>query len=102
MEQQKEAGTLGMWAFLITEVMFFGGMFLAYILFRSKYPVDFAMASSHLDWKLGAINTGVLICSSLTMALAVYYSQVGNRRLLITFLLLTMALGATFLVIKGF
>ncbi len=102
MEQQKEAGTLGMWAFLITEIMFFGGMFLAYILYRSKYPSDFAYASAHLNWKLGAVNTVVLIVSSLTMALAVYYSQVGNRKWLIICLLLTMALGATFLVVKGF
>ena len=102
MEQQKEAGTLGMWAFLITEIMFFGGMFLAYILYRSKYPSDFAYASAHLNWKLGAVNTVVLIVSSLTMALAVYYSQVGNRKWLIICLLLTMALGTTFLVVKGF
>ena len=102
MEQQKEAGTLGMWAFLITEIMFFGGMFLAYILYRSKYPEDFAYASAHLNWKLGAVNTVVLIVSSLTMALAVYYSQVGNRKWLIIRLLLTMALGTTFLVVKGF
>jgi cytochrome c oxidase subunit III len=102
MEQQKEAGTLGMWAFLITEVMFFGGMFLAYILYRANYPNDFAMASSHLNWKLGALNTAVLICSSLTMALAVYCSQIGNRRWLTIYLLLTMLLGATFLVVKGF
>jgi cytochrome c oxidase subunit 3 len=102
MEQQREAGTLGMWAFLITEIMFFGGMFLAYILYRTRYPQDFAYASAHLNWKLGAINTAVLICSSLTMVLAVYFAQVGNRRLLVTFLLVTMALGATFLVIKGF
>jgi cytochrome c oxidase subunit 3 len=102
MEQQKEAGTLGMWAFLITEIMFFGGMFLAYILYRTYYPQDFAYASAHLNWKLGAVNTAVLICSSLTMVLAVYYAQVGNRKLLVTFLLITMALGATFLVIKGF
>ena len=102
MEQQKEAGTLGMWAFLITEVMFFGGMFLAYIIYRAVYPVDFAYGSAHLNWKLGAVNTAVLILSSLTMALAVYFSQVGNRRWLTLCLLLTMALGATFLVIKGF
>jgi cytochrome c oxidase subunit 3 len=102
MEQQKEAGTLGMWAFLITEIMFFGGMFLAYILFRRSYGADFAYASAHLNWKLGAVNTVVLIVSSLTMAMAVYYSQVGNRKWLIICLLLTMVLGATFLVVKGF
>ena len=65
MEQQKEAGTLGMWAFLITEIMFFGGMFLAYILYRRAYGADFAYASAHLNWKLGAANTVVLIVSSL-------------------------------------
>lgn len=100
-EQQREAGTLGMWAFLITEVMFFGGLFLAYILYRFKYPVEFAVASNSLNVTMGFINTLVLICSSLTMALAVYCSQIGKRRPLIIFLLLTMVLGATFLVIKG-
>jgi cytochrome c oxidase subunit 3 len=100
-EQQREAGTLGMWAFLVTEVMFFGGLFLAYILYRSKYPVEFAVASNSLNVTMGFINTLVLICSSLTMALGVYFSQVGNRGLLILFLILTMILGLTFLVIKG-
>jgi cytochrome c oxidase subunit 3 len=101
-EQQREAGTLGMWAFLITEILFFGGMFMAYILYRTKYPDSFAAASAHLDWKLGGTNTAVLIISSLTMALAVYYSQKGQRRELIMFLLLTMVLGATFLGIKAY
>ncbi len=100
-EQQREAGTLGMWAFLVTEVMFFGGLFLAYILYRSKYPVEFAVASNSLNVTMGFINTLVLICSSLTMALAVYCAQIGKRLPLITFLILTMVLGATFLVIKG-
>jgi len=100
-EQQREAGTLGMWAFLVTEVMFFGGLFLAYILYRSRYPVEFAVASNSLNVTMGFINTLVLICSSLTMALGVYFSQVGNRSLLILFLILTMILGLTFLVIKG-
>ena len=102
MEQQREAGTLGMWAFLITEIMFFGGLFLAYILYRAKDPRSFEFASAHLDWKLGGANTIVLICSSLTMALAVYYSQKGDRRKLIFFLLLTMLLGATFLGVKAY
>jgi cytochrome c oxidase subunit III len=102
MEQQREAGTLGMWAFLITEILFFGGLFLAYILYRTKYPGSFAAASAHLDWKLGAANTAVLIISSLTMALAVYSAQVGNRRMLIMFLILTMILGAAFLGVKSF
>ncbi len=102
MEQQREAGTLGMWAFLITEIMFFGGLFMAYILYRWKFQPAFAEASSHLNWKIGAANTIVLIVSSLTMALSVYYSQTGNKKLLLTMLVLTMGLGATFLVVKGF
>ncbi|HJQ67902.1 MAG TPA: cytochrome c oxidase subunit 3 family protein [Blastocatellia bacterium] len=101
MEQQREAGTLGMWAFLVTEIMFFGGLFLAYILYRSNYPLEFAEASKGLDALLGGINTVVLICSSLTMALAVYFSQVGNRKLLIICLWLTVLLGLTFLGVKA-
>ena len=101
MEQQREAGTLGMWVFLVTEIMFFGGMFLAYTLYRSKYPTAFASGSNHLDITLGAVNTGVLILSSFTMALAVYGTQVGKRRLQIFCLVLTIGLGLTFLGIKA-
>ena len=101
-EQQKEASTLGMWVFLVTEVMFFGGMFLAYVVYRSWYPEAFAAASHHLDLVLGAFNTAVLIGSSLTMALAVRAAQLGARRGLMLFLILTMALGSVFLVVKGF
>src|SRR5258706_15701871 len=90
MEQQREAGTLGMWVFLVTEIMFFGGMFLAYTLYRFEYPAAFVSASNHLDIKLGAINTAVLIVSSFTMAIAVYSTQVGRRRATIICLILTM------------
>src|SRR5437868_1293596 len=101
MEQQREARTLGMWVFLVTEIMFFGGMFLAYTLYRYQYPVAFATASNHLDIRLGAINTGVLIVSSFTMAMAVYTTQIGKRKGAILCLILTMILGATFLGIKA-
>jgi cytochrome c oxidase subunit 3 len=101
MEQQREAGTLGMWVFLVTEIMFFGGMFLAYSLYRSMYPASFASASNHLDITLGALNTGVLILSSFTMALAVYFTQMGKRRPQILCLVLTLLLGLTFLGVKG-
>ena len=101
MEQQREAGTLGMWVFLVTELMFFGGMFLAYTLYRSKYPAAFASASNHLDITLGALNTGVLILSSFTMAMAVYFTQVGKRRPQIVCLILTLILGLTFLGVKA-
>jgi cytochrome c oxidase subunit III len=101
MEQQREAGTLGMWVFLVTEIMFFGGMFLAYTLYRSMYPAAFSSASNHLDITLGAVNTGVLILSSFTMALAVYFTQIGNRSPQIICLILTLLLGFTFLGIKA-
>jgi cytochrome c oxidase subunit III len=101
MEQQREAGTLGMWVFLVTEIMFFGGMFLSYTLYRTKYPEAFASASNHLDLTLGAVNTVVLILSSLTMALAVYSAQTGKRRNLIICLALTIVLGLSFLGIKA-
>lgn len=90
-----------MWAFLITEIMFFGGLFAAYTVYRIQYPAAFVAASHLLDYKLGAVNTAVLICSSLTMALAVRAAQLGQRRMLIVFLVLTMTLGATFLGIKA-
>ncbi|HKR15214.1 MAG TPA: cytochrome c oxidase subunit 3 family protein [Pyrinomonadaceae bacterium] len=101
MEQQREAGTLGMWIFLVTEIMFFGGMFLAYTLYRSKFPMSFATGSNHLDITLGAVNTGVLILSSFTMAMAVYCTQVGKHRPQIIALVLTLVLGVTFLGIKA-
>jgi len=102
LEQQREAGSLGMWLFLVTEIMFFGGLFTGYIIYRTQHPQAFALASSTLDWKLGALNTVVLIVSSLTMALAVFFAQMGSRRNQIIFLVVTMLLGATFLVVKGF
>jgi cytochrome c oxidase subunit III len=102
LEQQREAGSIGMWVFLVTEIMFFGGLFMAYLLYRYKYPGGFVAGSNHLDIVLGGVNTVVLICSSLTMALAVYFAQTGSRRNQIIFLILTMLLGATFLVIKAF
>ena len=101
MEQQREAGTLGMWVFLVTEIMFFGALFLAYTIYRYQYPTAFATASNHLDIRLGGINTIVLIVSSFTMAMAVYSTQVGKRRNSIICLILTMILGATFLGIKA-
>ena len=101
MEQQREAGTLGMWVFLVTEIMFFGGMFLAYTIYRILYPAAFASASNHLDITLGALNTGVLILSSFTMAMAVYFTQLGKQRPQILCLALTLLLGLTFLGVKA-
>ncbi|MEW6733369.1 MAG: cytochrome c oxidase subunit 3 family protein [Acidobacteriota bacterium] len=101
-EQQHEATTLGMWLFLATEIMFFGGAFTAYIIYRSAYPGAFAEASNLLNMNLGATNTAVLICSSLTMALAVYGAQTSNRKMLMIFLALTILLGTTFLAVKAY
>ena len=101
-EQQNESYLVGMWAFMVTEVMFFGGLFTAYVIYRTRHGGGFAAASSQLDVTLGAINTAVLIGSSLTMALAVHAAQTGKRKSQVGFLLLTIALGLTFLVIKFF
>ena len=102
MEQQREASTIGMWVFLLTEIMFFGGLFLAYIIYRANYPDGFAVASNTLDVRLGGLNTVVLILSSLTMALAVYSAQTGKQKRLIGFLFVTLVLGLTFLMVKVF
>jgi cytochrome c oxidase subunit 3 len=100
--QQKDASTLGMWLFLITEVMFFGGMFLAYTIYRRAYPEVFALASSSLDVYIGAANTVVLLCSSFTMVLAVRAAQMGRRNAIIGFLILTLVLGGVFLGVKAY
>jgi cytochrome c oxidase subunit III len=99
-EQQHEASWLGMWVFLATEVMFFGGMFASYFVYRHWYLLAFASASNRLDIWLGAINTAVLICSSFTMALAVHSAETSRPKPLIRFLLLTIILGLVFLGIK--
>lgn len=101
MKQQEESNTIGMWMFLAQEIMFFGGLFTAYLIFRSKYPIAFAAGSNHLDALLGGINTLVLIVSSLTMALTVYYAQKGNRNMQIIMIILTMIFGAGFLGVKA-
>ena len=99
--QQKEAATLGMWVFLVTEVLFFGGLFMVYTVYRRWYPDAFAAASHELDVVLGTINTAVLITSSLTMALAVHAAQLGKRHVLMLLLTATMVLGVVFLGIKS-
>jgi cytochrome c oxidase subunit III len=101
-EQQHAAAALGMWVFLITEVMFFGGLFLIYAVGRMSHPLAFAAASRELDVTLGATNTAVLIVSSLTMAFAVRAAQTGRSRELVGFLAATLALGCVFLSIKGY
>jgi cytochrome c oxidase subunit 3 len=99
-EQQREAASLGMWVFIAQEIMFFGGVFLAYVVYRHMFPEAFAAASHHLDLRFGAFNTVVLISSSLTMALAVHAAQLGNRKGLMSFLVATIILGLVFLGVK--
>jgi cytochrome c oxidase subunit III len=101
MEQQKDAASMGMWVFLVTEIMFFGGMFAAYLVYRYWYYGAFVLGSTSLNIWFGAINTGVLICSSLTMAMAVHSAALGARKSLIMFLILTMLLGGIFLGVKA-
>ncbi len=101
LEQQRQAASLGMWLFLAQEIMFFGGMFLGYAVYRTLYPEAFVVGSSLLSIGWGAFNTVVLIVSSLTVALAVRSAQLNRPRALIGFLAATMVLGTVFLGIKG-
>ncbi|HEY8668293.1 MAG TPA: cytochrome c oxidase subunit 3 [Tepidisphaeraceae bacterium] len=99
--QQREANTLGMWAFLATEVMFFGALFTSYLVYRNSYFPEFRRASHLLSETRGAINTGVLLCSSLTVALAVHAAASGKRTMLMLWLALTILFGVAFLGIKA-
>lgn len=100
-EQQKDASNLGMWIFLGTEVMFFGGLFCAYLIYRLLYFGDFAAASRSINAALGGTNTAVLICSSLTVVLAIWGAQTARRGVMLGSLVLTMLFGLAFLGIKG-
>jgi cytochrome c oxidase subunit 3 len=102
LDQQRETATLGMWLFLTTELMLFGGLFLGYTVYRWAYPNEWAAGSHALRVDIGAINTIVLLTSSLTMALAVHGVRTGKRVQLLWCLALTAALGTTFLVIKAY
>jgi cytochrome c oxidase subunit 3 len=102
LEQQHEAASLGMWVFLGTEVMVFGGLFTGYTVYRCLYPEAWATGSRSLSIAFGAVNTVVLLTSSLTMALGVHAAQTARRQMLTGFLALTALLGTAFLVIKGF
>jgi len=98
--QQKDTASLGMWIFLVTEVMFFGGIMLAYTVNRHAYFPAFAMGSNTLSLKLGGFNTVVLLASSFTMAMAVWSAQTGKKILISIFLTLTILLGFVFFGVK--
>lgn len=102
MEQQREATALGMWTFLSTEVMMFGALMFAYSLYRFKFHTEFLAGSHSLNFKLGFMNTLVLLVSSLTMAMAVHSAQLREKNRMMMFLGATWILGFAFLVIKGF
>ncbi len=102
MDQQNESYVVGMWTFLVTEIMFFGALFLAYTIYRRDYPDVFLEAHHHLVVWMGGVNTVVLLTSSLTMAMAVYYAQMKNRQRQMLFLAITIMFSFCFLIIKGF
>jgi cytochrome c oxidase subunit III len=100
-EQQRETASFGMWLFLLTEIMFFGGMFAAYLIYRNWYYPAFVAGSHQLSIFLGTFNTAVLICSSFTMAMGVHAAEMKWRKPLVGWLLATIVLGTVFLGVKA-
>lgn len=101
-EQQRETAKLGMWTFLLTELLLFSGMFLCALVIRVMHPASVTAVALHLKYWIGATNTAVLIVSSFTMSIAIEMSRLGRQRLMVRFLLLTAALGGLFLCLKGY
>lgn len=101
-EHEYETTKFGTWVFLVTEILMFGGLFVGYILYHTKFPEMFHAGSRFLDWKLGALNTVVLLFSSLTMALSIYYAQHNDKRKTLINLYITLACGFVFLIVKYF
>lgn len=99
-EHEYESSKLGVWVFLMTEILMFGGLFVGYFIFHNKYPEMFAEGATHLDWKMGAINTLVLLGSSYTIAAAIFHAQTGNSKACARNLLITFICGAVFMGIK--
>lgn len=100
-EQEYQASKLGLWLFLATEILMFGGLFVGYAIFNSAYPEAFKAGAGTLDWKLGALNTVVLLVSSFTMALSIYYAQTNQKAKVTLNLWITFLCGAVFMGIKG-
>ncbi len=101
MEQQRASATLGMWVFLITEIMFFGGLFTAYLVYRTTHYQAWVIGSEHMEFWIGTINTVILLCSSLLVALAVHAAQSGENKMCALYLWIASAMGVAFLVLKG-
>ncbi len=100
--QEYQSCKLVFWLFLATEIMLFGGMFAAYFVYHALYPETFQVGGQQLNWKLGALNTSILLCSSYTMAMGVRCAQLSNRPQLLRYLVLTVAGAFAFLVVKYF
>ena len=100
--QQRRAGILGMWAWLLTELLLFAGLFLIALVLRLQYPASVEAAVSHLKFWIGATNTAILIVSSLTMSAAIELSRLGHQRLMVHAMLATAALGSLFIALKGY
>ena len=101
-EQQRYAGMLGMWTWLLTELLLFAGLFLTALVLRLLHPEAVQLAARHLKFWIGATNTVVLICSSLTMSAAIAFSRIGWQRAMVRAMLATASLGALFLALKGY
>jgi cytochrome c oxidase subunit 3 len=102
LEQQGDSAQLGMWVFLVNETLFFGALIFTYFIYRTAYPQDFAIAAKDAVLWCGSVNLGLLLTSSLTMVLAVNAGAQGNRRGMVFWLLVTVALGSAFLGVKGY
>jgi cytochrome c oxidase subunit III len=99
---QFETAKQGIWLFMVTEILMFGGLFVAYAIYHNMYPEMFAEGASHLNWKMGFFNTLVLIFSSFTMALGIYFLQINEQKKAVMSLAITVLCGAIFMVVKYF
>ncbi len=101
-EHEYHTSKLGMWVFLATEILMFGGLIVGYIIYHQNYPAMFHAGSQFADWRLGALNTVVLLVSSLTMALSIFYAQKNDKGKMLLNLYMTLACAAIFLIVKYF
>jgi cytochrome c oxidase subunit 3 len=100
-EQQSDAAHFGIWVFLATEILFFGGLFLVYGVYRATYPEEFAQAGKALSLTIGTINTAILLTSSFSMAMGVHFAKLGQMKKTVRCLIITWMLGAAFLLLKA-
>jgi cytochrome c oxidase subunit III len=101
-EHEYAAAKFGTWTFLVTEILMFGGLFVGYIIYHGKYPEMFKAGATFLDWKMGAVNTVILLISSLTMALSIYYAQKNDKKKTLINLYITLLCGFGFMIVKYF